>query len=91
MQLAMTIFSDYATFIEKKRVENRLWPKSEFSWPKKIKSSVLLCDGLDALPCSPTIWGLGNVEFSSRTAAEKGPVNPVWTTIIAIATDIASK
>jgi hypothetical protein len=36
MQLARTIFSDSATFIEKKRVENRLWPKSEFLWPKKI-------------------------------------------------------
>jgi hypothetical protein len=34
MQFARTIFSDSATFIEKKRVENRLWPKSEFLWPK---------------------------------------------------------
>ncbi len=38
MQLARTIFSNSATFIEKKKVENRLRPKSEFSWPKKIKS-----------------------------------------------------
>jgi hypothetical protein len=37
MQLARTIFSDSAIFMEKKRVENRLWPKSEFLWPKKIK------------------------------------------------------
>ncbi len=35
MQLAWTIFSDSATFNEKKRLENRLWPRSEFSWPKK--------------------------------------------------------
>ncbi len=38
MQLARTIFSDSTTFIEKRRIDNRLLPKSEFSWPKKIKS-----------------------------------------------------
>jgi hypothetical protein len=38
MQFARTIFPDSATFIEKKKIENRLWPKSEFLWPKKIKS-----------------------------------------------------
>jgi hypothetical protein len=38
MQFARTIVSDSATFNEQKKVENRLWPKSEFSWPKKIKS-----------------------------------------------------
>jgi hypothetical protein len=42
-RLARTIFSDSATFIEKKRVENQLWPKSEFSWPKKIKSLGTTC------------------------------------------------
>jgi hypothetical protein len=36
MQFARTIFSDSSTFNEKKKVENRLWPKSEFSWPKKL-------------------------------------------------------
>ena len=36
MQLTKTIFSDSAIFIEKKRVENRLWANSEFSWAKKI-------------------------------------------------------
>ncbi len=36
MQLARTILSDSATFIEKKRIENLLWPKSEFLWPKNI-------------------------------------------------------
>jgi hypothetical protein len=34
MQLVRTIFSDSAIFNEKKRVENRLWPKKEFLWPK---------------------------------------------------------
>ncbi len=38
MQLISTFFSDSATFIENKRVENRLWPKIEFLWPKKITS-----------------------------------------------------
>jgi hypothetical protein len=36
MQFTRTFFFYSATFIEKKRVENRLWPKSEFLWPKKI-------------------------------------------------------
>ncbi len=39
MQLTKTIFPDSAIFIEKKRVENRLWRKSEFLWRKKIKTS----------------------------------------------------
>ncbi len=30
MKLTKTIFPDSAIFIEKKRVENRLWQKSEF-------------------------------------------------------------
>ena len=38
MQLTKTIFPDSAIFIEKKRVENRLWRKSEFSWRKKNMS-----------------------------------------------------
>jgi hypothetical protein len=36
MQLARTICFYSATFIEKRRVENRLWPKSEFLCPKQI-------------------------------------------------------
>ncbi len=39
MQLTKTIFPDSAIFIEKKRVENRLWRKSEFLWRKKNISS----------------------------------------------------
>jgi hypothetical protein len=39
MQLNMTIFPDSASFIEKKRVENRLWRKSEFLWREKNISS----------------------------------------------------
>ena len=35
MQLTMTIFSDSLIFIEKKRVENRLWAKSDFLCAKK--------------------------------------------------------
>jgi hypothetical protein len=35
MQLTMTISPYSASFIEKKRVENRLWRKSEFLWQKK--------------------------------------------------------
>ena len=35
MQLTKTTFSDSAIFIEKKRVENRLWAKSEFLWAEK--------------------------------------------------------
>ena len=38
MQLTKTIFSDSAIFIEKKRVENQLWAKSEFLWAKKNAS-----------------------------------------------------
>jgi hypothetical protein len=34
MQLTKTIFPESATSIEKKRVENRLWRKSEFLWRK---------------------------------------------------------
>ncbi len=34
MQLTKTIFPDSAIFIEKKRVEIRLWRKSEFLWRK---------------------------------------------------------
>ncbi len=41
MQLTQTSFPDSATFIEKKRVENRLWRKSKFLWRKKIKRSRL--------------------------------------------------
>jgi hypothetical protein len=53
--------------------------------------SVLLCDGFDALPGSPTMQSLGNVEFCSPPAAEKVPVDPGGSAIIAIAADIASK
>ncbi len=35
MQLTKTIFPDSAIFIDKKRVENRLWRKSGFLWRKK--------------------------------------------------------
>ena len=35
MQLTMTIFPGSAVFIEKKRVENRLWAKRIFLWQKK--------------------------------------------------------
>jgi hypothetical protein len=49
MQLARTIFSDSAIFIEKKRIENRLWPKSEFLWPKKFKRCVHATDELSRL------------------------------------------
>ncbi len=40
MQLTKTIFPDSAIFIEKKRVENQFWRKSEFLWRKKIKTSL---------------------------------------------------
>ena len=36
MQLAKTTFSDSVMFIEKKRLENRLWAKSEFLWANKF-------------------------------------------------------
>jgi hypothetical protein len=38
----MTISPDSASFIEKKRVENRLWRKSEFCGEKKLKHLVSL-------------------------------------------------
>jgi hypothetical protein len=47
MQLTKTIFPNSAIFIEKKRVENRLWRKSEFFWRKKIKISHRTLKGLD--------------------------------------------
>ncbi len=50
-----------------------------------------MCDGLDALRRCPTVLALGNVEFSSLPAPEKGPVNPVGAVSIAIAADIACK
>ncbi len=41
----MMISPDSASFVEKKRVENRLWRKSEFLWRKKNKTyaTVFLC------------------------------------------------
>ena len=39
VQRIMTIFPDSASFVEKKRLENRLWRKSEFLWRKKNISS----------------------------------------------------
>ncbi len=45
MQLTKTIFLDSVSFIEKKRVENRLWRKSalcgDFVWRKKIIATSL--------------------------------------------------
>ena len=38
MQLTKTIFLDSAAFIEKKRVENRLWRKSAFC-SEKVKNA----------------------------------------------------
>ena len=38
--LTKTIFQNFAIFIEKKWVENRLWGKSAFSWGKKNVSWV---------------------------------------------------
>jgi hypothetical protein len=46
-QFTRTIFPDSAIFIEKKRVENRLWRKSEFLWRKKNIS--YRCKGSSAL------------------------------------------
>ena len=39
MQFTSTIFSDSAIFIEKLRVENRLWAKKEFLWKKNSSHS----------------------------------------------------
>ncbi len=40
MHLSETIFPDSAIFIEKKRVENRLWRKSEFCGEKKYHNII---------------------------------------------------
>jgi len=39
MLITMMISPDSASFIEKKRVENRLWRKSKFLWRKKYIST----------------------------------------------------
>ena len=43
MMLTKTSFSDFAIFIEKKPVENRLWATSEFLWANKDASSCPAC------------------------------------------------
>ncbi len=53
MQLARTVFFDSATFIVKKRIKNRLWPKSDFLWPKQnkmVRRTPLLGQGLSGPP-----------------------------------------
>ncbi len=52
MQLTMTISPDSASFIEKKRVENRLWRKSEFLWRKENISCCSCCSRREQLPHS---------------------------------------
>ena len=61
MQLAKTSFSDSVIFIEKKRVENRLWAKSEFLWAKNYNSCwpVLFY-------CSRDHWKLTNHRINQK-------------------------
>jgi hypothetical protein len=65
MQLTMTISPDSASFIEKKRVENRLWRKSDFLWRKRNKTFIeclLLCKIFFAIdPIMILIVTLGTV------------------------------
>ena len=53
MPLTKKIFPDSAIFIEKKRVENRLWAKNEFLWAKKNASSSESAGSLFDCDCRP--------------------------------------
>ncbi len=67
MQLAGTIFSDSAIFMEKKRVENRLWPKSEFLWPKKIKRSLCTSVPYQSYGCSNDVYRCRDCAVDTKT------------------------
>jgi hypothetical protein len=70
MQFARTIFSDSASFIEKKRVENRCGQKVNFRGQKKlnhVKNALY-----DSAPNGPNAWDLEGL-----TDAVRLPVNPV--------------
>ncbi len=70
MQLTKTIFPDSAIFFEKKRVENRLWRKSEYLWRKKNIWFMM------TLPGSESNRHLLSRQVSLLTAAAQAGIHP---------------